>query len=365
MGVDASVTSPQSCSPVAVLMPVFKPHAPYLKAQMQSIKAQLQSKVRLYCIVADHVSAEQISRIASEVGLSVSLIHPDRPLKVTAAIALGLERAVKDGGFDYLAFCDQDDVWLPDKLHQQVQILIEEGAGLTYSDALVVDADNQRVLGRMHALERRPRVPSLLNLALGNIGTGMTMLMTRDFAAALLTVIVADNNEMLHDYQAMVLGVNLEEVFFDERAWVRYRQHDSNQVGLSWGSKLWRKINMIRLSANEGTARRMSESSPDQRVSVKSLLAFLDVPGFWRIWRWFYGKNMRRYFMFREMDEKIRKLGTGVAINGKSINMAQALSAFLSQLLFRRWVRSIKALLLIWLILRYPLRSVKRKKPYV
>lgn len=356
MGVDASVTSLQGCSPVAVLMPVFKPHAAHLKAQMQSINAQLHLKVRLYCIVADHVSAEQITRIASEVGLSVSLIHPDRPLKVTAAIALGLERAVKDGGFEYLAFCDQDDVWLPDKLQQQVQILIEEGAGLTYSDALVVDADNQRVLGLMHALERRPRVPSLLNLALGNIGTGMTMLMTRDFAAALLTFIVADNNEMLHDYQAMVLGVKLGEVVFDERAWVRYRQHDSNQVGLSWGSKLWRKINLIRLSANAATVRRMSESSPDQKVSVKSLLAFLDVTGFWRVWRWLYRKNMRRYFMFREMDEKFRKLGLGVTMNGRTVNMAHALSAFFSQLLFRRWVRSINALLLIWLMLRYPLR---------
>ena len=337
-------------------MPVFKPHAPYLKAQMQSIKAQQQSKVRLYCIVADHVSAEQISRIANEVGLSVSLIHPDRPLKVTAAIALGLERAVKDGGFDYLAFCDQDDVWLPDKLHQQVQILIEEGAGLTYSDALVVDADNQRVLGRMHALERRPRVPSLLNLALGNIGTGMTMLMTRDFAATLLTFIVAENNEMLHDYQAMVLGVKLEEVFFDERAWVRYRQHDLNLVGLSWNRKLWRKINTIRLSANETKALILSEKSPDHKVSVKSLSAFLDVPGFWRIWRWFYGKNKSRYFMFGEMDEKFRQLELGLAMNGGTINIIQLLSAFLSQALCRRWVRSIKALLLIWLMLRYPSR---------
>jgi hypothetical protein len=121
-------------------MPVFKPQATFLLAQLSSLRAQRQAEVQVYCIVADQVSGEEISHLASKAELTVSLIQPERALKVTEAIALGLEKVLEEGGFDYLAFCDQDDVWLPDKLCQQVHVLTNAGAGLTYSDAHPIQA---------------------------------------------------------------------------------------------------------------------------------------------------------------------------------------------------------------------------------
>ena len=336
---------------VAVLMPVFKPQPTFLLAQLSSLRAQRQADVQVYCIVADQVSGEEISRLAGEAGLAVSLIQPDRALKVTAAIALGLEKALEEGDFDYLAFCDQDDVWLADKVHQQVQILTDRGAGLTYSDALVVDAQDRQELGRLHALERRPRVPSMINLALGNIGTGMTFLMTHDFAVTLQAFLDAEDDEMLHDYQAMILGAQLGQVVFDNRAWVRYRQHVSNLVGLSHVATLWRRAKAVQAVGPE---------NDDHRRLPLPL--FLDAPGLLRVSCWYYGRQRRRFMAIRRLEAEIWTRGLKPIGTSLSQRPLPVFGSVFVNLFGRRWVRAFNAIVLLWLMARYPAPRARWKQ---
>jgi len=119
---------------VSVIIPVYNGEQ-YLREAVESVRAQTYTQWELICV--DDGSADGSNRILSEYadGESVILIEHRENRGIPAARNTGIEAS----SGEYIAFLDQDDVWLPEKLEKQMIFLNrpehrERNAGLCYTN---------------------------------------------------------------------------------------------------------------------------------------------------------------------------------------------------------------------------------------
>ena len=166
------------------------------------------------------------------------------PAKGFAANFLSLTRNASIEA-DYYAYSDQDDVWEPNKLARAVKWLetIPENTPALYcSRTRLVDANNNEI--GLSPLFNKP--PSFANALMQNIGGGNTMVFNK---AALNLLREAGENLPIvtHDWWAyMVVTGCGGKVFYDSEPTLRYRQHNSNLVGMnaSWSAR-FKRIRML------------------------------------------------------------------------------------------------------------------------
>jgi glycosyltransferase involved in cell wall biosynthesis len=133
------------------------------------------------------------------------------------------------------SFCDQDDVWLPQKLARSIKHFestqnTERQPYLYCSRTQVVD-ENLRVIG----LSNVPRRPLAFgNALLQNVASGNTMI----FNEKLLHILrlIKPHHSVLHDWTAYQVATGCDGiVHFDSEPTLLYRQHRGNLVGINSG----------------------------------------------------------------------------------------------------------------------------------
>lgn len=143
------------------------------------------------------------------------------------------------GDFDYFAFADQDDIWLPRKLLQAANVIVERGAdGYSGNVTAFWPEGRERVI-----VKSQPQVEydHLFEAA----GPGCTYVFSRSLfcqlQAHLLEKFVSVQDVTLHDWYCYAFsrthGFKWE---IDSNSYMRYRQHANNQVGVNSGLKAFR-----------------------------------------------------------------------------------------------------------------------------
>lgn len=131
---------------------------------------------------------------------------------------------------DYYAFCDQDDVWLPEKLAVALEnIATNQQAGVPYlyCGRTKYVNENLKPCG-MSPLFVFP--PSFRNALVQSIAGGNTMIFNN--AAKLLSDKVGPVDVPSHDWWMYQLVSGVEGiVFYDPKPYVLYRQHEFSLVG--------------------------------------------------------------------------------------------------------------------------------------
>ena len=136
---------------------------------------------------------------------------------------------------DAYAFCDQDDVWLPDRLARGIAALsgLEAGPALAGNATLIADA-GLRVLGPSIPFNRPP---CFANALVQSIAGGNTMLLNRQ-AAQLVRQVGTDIPVTNHDWWVYLLISGAGgRVIRDNEPNLIYRQHGDNAVGSNRGIK--------------------------------------------------------------------------------------------------------------------------------
>ena len=127
---------------IAILMAIYEPRMDWLEAQLRSLDAQTYPNLRLYIRddCSPTVSFEAIAACVKECirAFPFELRRNEKNLGSNGTF----ERLTLEAEGDYFAYCDQDDIWLPQKL-EILEKAIENGQSkkpdLVFGDAQVID----------------------------------------------------------------------------------------------------------------------------------------------------------------------------------------------------------------------------------
>lgn len=131
--------------------------------------------------------------------------------------------------YTWIAFCDQDDVWLPNKLSEALRIVssdYDDSKPIMYCSNLIVTDERLNIIGRMH--KSKPNL-SLESVLVQNPATGCTVLFNK--SAALLYRKSINNTILSHDYNMLMICTCMGKVYYDYNSYIFYRQHGDNIYG--------------------------------------------------------------------------------------------------------------------------------------
>ena len=144
---------------------------------------------------------------------------------------------VRDSEGDYIAFCDQDDVWLPNKLTNTLRLFRESTLSptLVCTNVSVIDGKGNEIAASMEQHRRRHvylrgngLAPSLIH---HNFAMGCTILMERARALSYLPFPAA----VVHDHYLAFRAACDGAIDFLPEPQMRYRVYGGNQTGVMTG----------------------------------------------------------------------------------------------------------------------------------
>ncbi len=140
------------------------------------------------------------------------------------------ERLLSMVDTEYFALCDEDDVWLPDKLAKSVSLLESSGADLVYTDLKVVDESLHELAPSMwHQSNIMPVAGrALVPLILKNSVTGCTVV---GRTSMLRKALPFPPGVPMHDWWLGLVAACGGGIAPLHESTVLYRQHGGNEVG--------------------------------------------------------------------------------------------------------------------------------------
>lgn len=242
---------------VSIIMAVYNGEA-WLCEQIQSVIGNSFTDWKLY--IYDDCSSDRTAAIVNEFAAA----HPDRiffrvnEFNQGAALNFLNGAAAADG--KYIMFCDQDDVWLPNKIIHALEKIREmekqwgqELPLALFSDARVVDEALEELEPSFHKSGRlNPCKLDLAHILMENKLLGCTMLFNRPLKNMLTTI---PDRARMHDWWIAIAAAAFGKIGYLETADILYRQHGGNAIGnQSFGKYVKKRISAI--SEQKETLRR-------------------------------------------------------------------------------------------------------------
>lgn len=211
--------------------------AAFLPEQLASLERQ--SHTDWHLLVRDDGSRDGSLDVvrdwAQRSGRSVTIIEDGQ---TGLGASLNFARLIAASGAPYFACCDQDDVWLDEKLAVMLCALQAQEATLgaavpllAWSDLQVVDRELAPIAASFRRYSRRPVlqpgrvVPQLM---LHNVVTGCASLGNAALRKAALPVPPA---AMMHDWWMALVAAGLGQLVDVPQPTILYRQHGGNTLG--------------------------------------------------------------------------------------------------------------------------------------
>jgi len=220
---------------IAILMAVYEPRMDWLKEQLDSLEEQTYPNLKLY--IRDDCSPmvpfEEIQNCVKR------CIH-SFPYKIQRNEKnLGsnktFERLTQDADSKYFAFCDQDDVWLPEKLMVLQEEMERSGALLVCSDMYIIDGNGKRVADSITKIRRHHIFRSGEKLSdtlwYSNFASGCALLVLSEIAKAAIPF----NPYMYYDHYIALSSANKGYVLSVNRPLIHHREHGENQSSVMQG----------------------------------------------------------------------------------------------------------------------------------
>jgi glycosyltransferase involved in cell wall biosynthesis len=220
--------STKSNTPLAVVLATCNGER-FLEQQLESLLQQTLSPdlILIFDDASDDATPQLLEKYASlpnvKVSRNIKRIGANENFKQAVA-------AVPDG-YD-IAFCDQDDYWLPEKLERSVELLHSicaspDQPAMIYSDLILMDEDDQILSASVHQQRGQHRYQHVWNTFIyGNMVSGCTIVMnsaTKKVMAAMPTT-----DHFIYDAWIAMAGFSFGKIACLPQPLIRYRQHNRN-----------------------------------------------------------------------------------------------------------------------------------------
>jgi glycosyltransferase involved in cell wall biosynthesis len=122
---------------VSVIIPTFN-RFNYLLKTIESVKKQTYSNIEII-VVNDRSSQKEYYDYDWE-GNNIVIIHLDLNSKQKFGFACAgfvRNKGIEISSGKYIAFCDDDDIWFPNKIEIQLKAMLETGCKMSSTDGLI------------------------------------------------------------------------------------------------------------------------------------------------------------------------------------------------------------------------------------
>ena len=231
---------------VDILLPTYNGEK-YLKEQIDSILNQTYKDIRL--IISDDGSKDTTIQILKEYE------EKDNRIKLyiqpqNLGVVKNIEFLLKQVDNQYYMLSDQDDVWLPEKIEKALEKIKQEKADLVFGDLEIVNQKLETMypsFGDFMLLNKK--INKYINSDrlnyLYNCVTGCTKLAKKETIEKILPL-PQKSKYLIHDHWiGLIASLNGKVVYISEK-YIKYRQHENNQVGTDKISHGFEKLEQVR-----------------------------------------------------------------------------------------------------------------------
>lgn len=209
--------------------------AAYLSALLDSLLAQTYGNWRL--VIRDDGSTDDTPRIIGKYLAN----HPDRVSILrdkgeTLGPCGNFARLLHHSKADYTMFCDQDDVWLPEKIEltmarmrEMESLYGEDTPIMVHTDLRVVDGNLKPLSDSLWRYQTTdPDATALNRLLVQNVATGCTVMINRALRELALPIPV---EARMHDWWLALVAAVFGRIGHVAQPTILYRQHGRNDSG--------------------------------------------------------------------------------------------------------------------------------------
>lgn len=227
---------PHPAPDMEILLPTYN-GGRFLREQLDSLFAQTDQDWRL--TASDDGSADDTLAILQD----YLVRYPDRMALRAGGRRFGSARdhffaLMRECRAGYVLFCDQDDVWHPDKVEKTRAALMAAEGQRGSQTPVMVFTDQTVADGAL-----RPIAPSLMryqkqyferfdyrSILMQNVATGCAMGVNR--ALILKALQCADTGQtIMHDWWLAAVAAKFGRIVYLDESTMLYRQHGGNSVG--------------------------------------------------------------------------------------------------------------------------------------
>lgn len=218
----------------------------YLKQQIDSILSQTYSNFRL--IISDDCSTDGTRKILKE--------YKEKDNRITVyfqeknlGYVKNFEFLLKKVENEIYALSDQDDIWLPEKIEKCLANMNNNNSDLVFCDLIVIDEKEKQISESFWKekgfIRKIKKDKKYKGLQLNNYITGCTILSKRKFLKYILPL-PSNLKYIIHDYWIAIVISLKGKITYEKQPYIKYRQHEGNQVGYKMKSKKLSSIDEIR-----------------------------------------------------------------------------------------------------------------------
>ncbi|MFT3906448.1 MAG: glycosyltransferase family 2 protein [Steroidobacteraceae bacterium] len=206
--------------------------ARYLREQLDSLFAQDYGPLEI--VAVDDGSSDDTVQILE----SYRLRHPNLQVVINQrnlGVRDNFQKALQLCRGEFIAPCDQDDIWLPHKLSTLQRVI--GGHAMAYCDSELVDTDGRSLGTRMSSRWRMHDINDPAALIFDNCVSGHAMLLRR----SLLPRACPMQEGFLHDWWLAVVAAAEGGVVFHPEVLVHYRRHEQTVTALPGSAEAQRR----------------------------------------------------------------------------------------------------------------------------
>ena len=152
----------------------------------------------------------------------------------TGSAKQNFARLLQQSDDDYIMFCDQDDVWLPQKVERTIEAMKQIEAKnkntpvLVHTDLKVVNENLDVISNSFFDFQKLSYNMTLPQLLVQNNVTGCTIMINRALKEICGSI---PKDCIMHDWWLAVVATLFGKVHYLAAPTMLYRQHSGNQVG--------------------------------------------------------------------------------------------------------------------------------------
>ncbi len=198
-----------------------------IKEQIESILNQTLKEFEL--IICDDASTD------NTVPILTSFAEKDKRIKIlkneqNLGFKKNFEKILSHCTGEYIAFCDQDDIWFPNHLEVLYNIISKGNYDAVGANSILVNSNNSELGYTLLDIQDIGFIPKTQQeyktlLLHKNIFQGTAMMISKSILNKALPF---PENIKFHDWWIALIATENKGVYYDKTPILRYRQHESN-----------------------------------------------------------------------------------------------------------------------------------------